>query len=371
MPGPGLSICLKWLDTSGLQVFPPFGLLGGLVGDLAAFPAGGSSPGGGSWRAADSSTATLAGTGGGGAVAFMAGRADSSWLVGLITPGRRHGKGIRPLRRDFCQDLHPDPHFARACWSSHAMAASRVSGQPPVAMTWRRVASERAGSCGVADVTSAMADGSAWRGRRDFQTAATMAKTATKTAAARVLRRINGRGRFISWQGGRTECGGGGGLGGFSGCFSGGGRRTGAQENSQNAVAGVGAVGADLQAAGGGNGRGRAGSDDEPVVAALDERLGAHGELGRGKAAQCGDAEIRLAARREINGARAALPHRPDKIAGGQADAGGDVRLGDQLDRFLMGDKPDVQRFADDPTVRTSGENSANDVIRVRSRIST
>jgi hypothetical protein len=58
-----------------LQVLPPFGPLGGLVGDLAAFPAGGSSSGGGSWRADGRATATSAGTGGGGAVAFMAGGA--------------------------------------------------------------------------------------------------------------------------------------------------------------------------------------------------------------------------------------------------------------------------------------------------------
>ena len=64
-----------------MQVFPPFGPLGGLVGDLAAFPARVSSSGGGLWRAADCSTATSAGTGGGGAVAFMAGGAGNTWAA--------------------------------------------------------------------------------------------------------------------------------------------------------------------------------------------------------------------------------------------------------------------------------------------------
>ncbi len=65
-------------DTSGLCDFSPLGPLGGLFGDLAAFPAGGSSPGGVLWRTADSSTATSAGTGGGGAVAFMTGGAGNT-----------------------------------------------------------------------------------------------------------------------------------------------------------------------------------------------------------------------------------------------------------------------------------------------------
>ncbi len=94
------------------------------------------------------------------------------------------------------------------------------------------------------------------------------------------------------------------------------------------------AVGADLQATGGGGGRGRTGGDEEPVMAALDQGFGAHGELRRGEAEQGGDAETRVGARRKIDTEfGGGIVGWPDQIVRGKGDAGGDIHFRDQLHR--------------------------------------
>jgi hypothetical protein len=65
-----------------------------------------------------------------------------SWLVGLITLERRHGKGIRPLRSDFCQDLHPDPHFRFAVIFVKICTLTPISGElvaPKIALVGNNV----------------------------------------------------------------------------------------------------------------------------------------------------------------------------------------------------------------------------------------